>query len=272
MMFRLLSFAVIVAIVSVLCSQIDALLLTPPVTKSHRLQPFIGSKKQECQYRHHRKHIKISDRRTHCVHNGDTAETDELPIDDFKPLTMKVFESYQFFIRFTLQSIIEKHAQRSQGGSYRRRLRHRLKQLIFRRKHKLSPESDVVRENITATEPKKKKLGGIFGSLRKLAASRKNLTRLVGYDSSLLVPAFSYLILGALMSSVVPHFYSACISCVAAGEPNRSKLMWALIGLGSSQVAEALFTGFRGALFWIAGTLLVVVIERFCFDDTRYLP
>jgi hypothetical protein len=42
---------------------------------------------------------------------------------------------------------------------------------------------------------------------------------------------------------------------VASGDPNRAKLIWAIGGLGLSHVAEALFTGFRGALFWIAGTL-----------------
>ena len=55
------------------------------------------------------------------------------------------------------------------------------------------------------------------------------------------------------MSSVIPYYYSSCISCVAAGEASREKLLWALGGLGLSQVLEAIFTGCRGALFWITG-------------------
>jgi len=184
--------------------------------------------------------------------NGDVSETDdELPDDDFQPRTMKVLESFAFFVRFSAQTILEKRAQRSQGRSNRRRLRHRLKQLIFLRKYKHSVTD--VDDAVEIIEKSDENLG-IRESIRKLNESRKNLTRLVGYDSSLLLPAFSYLILGAFTSSIVPHFYSACISCVASQDHNRAKLMWAIGGLGLSHVAEALFTGFRGALFWIAGT------------------
>jgi hypothetical protein len=95
-----------------------------------------------------------------------------------------------------------------------------------------------------------------MASIRKLKESQQKLVRLVGYDSSLLVPAFSYLIAGALFKSIIPHFYSACISCVASGEVNRGKLLLALGGLGLSSVLEALFTGLRGALFWIAGEFM----------------
>ncbi len=59
--------------------------------------------------------------------------------------------------------------------------------------------------------------------------------------------------MGAFMSSVIPYYYSSCISCIASGEPNRSKLLWAIGGLGLSSFLEAVFTGLRGALFWIAG-------------------
>jgi ATP-binding cassette subfamily B (MDR/TAP) protein 9 len=59
--------------------------------------------------------------------------------------------------------------------------------------------------------------------------------------------------MGAFMSSVIPYFYSSCISCIASAEPNRNKLLWAIGGLGFSHFLEAVFTGLRGALFWIAG-------------------
>ena len=173
--------------------------------------------------------------------NGD--ENNESPVNEFQPRTMEVSESFAFFARFVVQSILEKRAQKTLGRDNRRRLRDRLKRVLFLRKDKKE----------SSTEKKKEKAGGIKESIRKLNESRKKLIELVGYDASLIVPAFSFLIMGAFMSSVIPYFYSSCISCVAAGESNREKLVWALGGLGLSHVLEAVFTGFRGALFWVAG-------------------
>ncbi len=264
-MTRWLSFAVFFAIAT--ChNQIDAL-VTPSARnvycRGHTV-PLLEYTRESEQFLHQRRHNQRAtalQSATEAAANGangdisteevDDDDDDELPHDDFEPRTMKVFESFAFFARFTVQSIIEKRAMKSQDGSNRRRLRQRLKQLIFRRKNE---QNDVI-GTIKATKKQPDEKTGIRGSLSGLNESRKNLTRLVGYDSSLLLPAFSYLLLGALMSSIVPHYYSACISCVAAGEPNRAKLIWAIGGLGLSHVAEALFTGFRGALFWIAGTL-----------------
>lgn len=170
--------------------------------------------------------------------NGVQSENSFSPVDEFQPRTMVVSESMIFFARFVARSIIEKRTQKRLGDAGRRRLRNRLKKSIFRKKA------------IPETERKE----GIRNSLRKLDQARQNLVRLVGYDSSLLMPAFSYLILGALFKSIIPHFYSACISCVSAREVNRAKLMIAMGGLGLSSVSEAFFTGLRGAMFWIAGS------------------
>jgi len=263
MMTRWLSFAVFFAIAT--ChNQIDAL-VAPSARKvyyrGHTAPLLLEYTRESEQFLHQRRHnhrataLRSATEAAANGANGDISteevdDDDELSHDDFEPRTMKVFESFAFFARFTVQSILEKRAMKSQDGSNRRRLRQRLKQLIFRRKN----EHNVI-ETIKATKKQPDEKTGIRGSLSGLNESRKNLTRLVGYDSSLLLPAFFYLIMGALMSSIVPHYYSACISCVAAGEPNRAKLIWAIGGLGLSHVAEALFTGFRGALFWIAGTL-----------------
>ena len=266
MMSRWLAFTLIVAVVS-FCNEADAL-VAPHLGKSHHLHQSsaqllgnIGVSQLALEPRHHKRTTTSSALQSLSTAaangaNGDVSEMeDELPVDIFQPRTMKVLESFAFFVRFSAQTILEKRALRRQGRSNRRRLRHRLKQLVFRRKYKhaVTDEDDTMAQPEEADENL-----GIRGSIRKLGESRKNLTRLVGYDSSLLVPAFSYLILGAFTSSIVPHFYSACISCVASGDPNRAKLIWAIGGLGLSHVAEALFTGFRGALFWIAGTLLCI--------------
>lgn len=264
MMSRWLAFVVIVAVVS-LCKETNAL-VNPYHGRLHHLQQspaLLLGNIQVPQIESQRRHQKLptTSSALHSLStaaaNGDISEIDdELPNDDdFQPRTMKVFESFAFFVRFSAQTILEKRAQRSQGRSNRRRLRHRLKQLIFRRNYKhLVTDADDVMESRDESDENL----GIRESIRKLNESRKNLTRLVGYDSSLLLPAFSYLILGAFTSSIVPHFYSACISCVASQDPNRAKLMWAIGGLGLSHVAEALFTGFRGALFWIAGTFICI--------------
>ncbi len=268
-MSRWLGFAVIAAVVTTLCSETNAL-VNPYLEKPYHLQqssalllgnigvPQLAIHKRHQSQRHHKvtsTSFALRSLSTAAANgaNGDVSMMeDELPVDDFQPRTMKVLESFAFFVRFSAQTILEKRAQRSQGRSNRRRLRHRLKQMIFRRKYKhLDTDADDL---VVKTEGSDENLG-LRESVRKLDESRKNLTRLVGYDSSLLLPAFSYLVLGAFTSSIVPHFYSACISCVASGDPNRAKLVWAIGGLGLSHVAEALFTGFRGALFWIAGTL-----------------
>mmetsp|Transcript_30514 Transcript_30514/g.64824 ORF Transcript_30514/g.64824 Transcript_30514/m.64824 type:complete len:251 (-) Transcript_30514:1470-2222(-) len=173
--------------------------------------------------------------------NGD--KDYESPVNEFQPRTMTVSGSFTFFARFLVQTILEKRAQRNLGQKNRRRLRSRLKRVLSLRKSK----TELI------TNKKKPKAGRRFESINKLNESRKKLIELVGYDSSLMVPSFSFLVMGAFMSSVIPHFYSSCISCVAAGEPNQGKLLWAVGGLGISYVLEALFTGFRGALFWVAG-------------------
>lgn len=195
--------------------------------------------------------------------------------NEFRPRTMKVSESVAFFARFVAQSILDKRAQKSLGRENRRRLRDRLKRVAFVRK---------ATKELVATTKKKGAKGakqrGMMGSLRKLNESRKSLIRLVGYDSSMMVPAFGYLIMGAFMSSVIPYFYSSCISCIASAEPNRNKLLWAIGGLGFSHFLEAVFTGLRGALFWIAGTRAnynvrvklhrnLLLQEAAFFDDTE---
>jgi ABC-type multidrug transport system fused ATPase/permease subunit len=158
---------------------------------------------------------------------------------------MKVTESMVFFARFVAQTIQQQRLQKQLSNAVRKRLRHRLKKLFIRKK-----EQDVTAVTPSTDEEE----WGIMASIRKLNESKQKLVGFGGYDSALLFPAFSYLIVGALFKSIIPHFYSACISCVAAGEANKGKLMLALGGLGLSSVLEALFTGLRGALFWIAGS------------------
>ncbi len=90
--------------------------------------------------------------------------------------------------------------------------------------------------------------------LRELDEQRRNLVTLADYTASIVVPSFSFLILGAFMMSVIPHFEARCVSLVATMDPSKPKLIKALMGLGISTTLCAYFTGMRGTLFWIAGT------------------
>jgi hypothetical protein len=86
---------------------------------------------------------------------------------------------------------------------------------------------------------------------------RKNVMTLAGYTPHIVVPSFTFLFLGALMTSIVPAYYSKCIQCVATLTATKGQLMEAIVGLGVTSIFAALFTGLRGSLFWIGGTCCV---------------
>jgi ABC-type multidrug transport system fused ATPase/permease subunit len=83
---------------------------------------------------------------------------------------------------------------------------------------------------------------------------RRNLVKLADYRAAVARPSFLFLILGALMTSVIPHFNAKCIQLVATSDSNMAHILEALLGLGISSTLCAFFTGMRGSLFWIAGT------------------
>ena len=167
--------------------------------------------------------------------NGDAHAAAPVSDPDFRPRTMRISESVAYFARFVVQTLAEKRAQRRRGREQGRRLRNRLKLVFFG--HGRATQAAAAKQEARAG-----------GTLAQLNASRKSLVRLVVHDASLMVPAFGFLLLGAFMSSVIPHFYSSCISCVATGA-SREQLASAVGGLVVSQFLEAVFTGLRGALF-----------------------
>ena len=111
----------------------------------------------------------------------------------------------------------------------------------------------------------RKSTGNVKGQRRamwqKLNEQRKNIVSLAGYTSDLVKPSFLFLFLGALMTSVVPSYYSKCIHCVSTLSATHGQLVEALIGLGVSSILAALFTGLRGSLFWIGGKLTTLVFN-----------
>ena len=100
---------------------------------------------------------------------------------------------------------------------------------------------------------------------KTLNDQRKNIMSLAGYTSHIVAPSFLFLFLGALMTSVVPSYYSKCIHCVSTLSATRGQLSEAIIGLGVSSIFAALFTGLRGSLFWIGGKYFryhITIMER----------
>lgn len=87
----------------------------------------------------------------------------------------------------------------------------------------------------------------------KMNEQRKNVMTLAGYTSSFIAPSFGFLLLGALMTSIVPSYWSKCIQCVATLSASKAQLVEALVGLGITSLLAGLFTGIRGSLFWIGG-------------------
>lgn len=88
---------------------------------------------------------------------------------------------------------------------------------------------------------------------KRLDEQRKNVMTLAGYTPSLVVPSFLFLFLGALMTSIVPSYYSKCIQCISTLTTSKAQLIESMVGLGITSTLAALFTGLRGSLFWIGG-------------------
>lgn len=92
---------------------------------------------------------------------------------------------------------------------------------------------------------------------KRMNEQRKNVISLAGYTSSFIAPSFGFLLLGALMTSIVPSYWGKCIQCVATLSASKAQLVEALVGLGVSSLLAGLFTGIRGSLFWIGGRLSI---------------
>jgi len=91
-------------------------------------------------------------------------------------------------------------------------------------------------------------------SLARLNEQRRNVVELADYTARIVAPSFVSLVLGALMVSVIPHYYAQCIQLVATVDADFGKVVAGLSGLVISSTLAALFTGLRGSLFWIAGS------------------
>ena len=140
------------------------------------------------------------------------------------PYTKPLTGSILFFCQFVTNILRLKQRRRKLLSLYRRRVK---------------------------SYPKKRRLRQ---ALAKMNEQRKNLVMLADYSRKIVVPSFGFLLLGALMTSIIPRFYAECMQVVATLDPDPSKVVRALVGLGITTTLGALFTAGRGALFWIAGS------------------
>ena len=150
--------------------------------------------------------------------------------NEIHPRTKSVPQSIAHFCRFVVTAFYENRRQKRF-----RSLRHRLV-----RKRAAADGS--------STTPR------WLRSLRRLNEQRQNVVELADYTARIVAPSFLSLILGALMVSVIPHYYAQCIQLVATLDADFAQIVTGLTGLVVSSTLAALFTGLRGSLFWIAGS------------------
>ena len=156
------------------------------------------------------------------------------------PETKSITGSMAFYARFVIQALVANKLKKSKSQVLK-------KQRGARRK-------------------------SFFENLAKLNEQRKNLVTLAGYNSRIVIPSFSFLFLGALMTSIVPLYESKCIQLVATLHPSRAKVVEALVGLVLSSTLASLFTGLRGSLFWLAGRFWLACLRRLLIFLHIYLP
>jgi len=97
----------------------------------------------------------------------------------------------------------------------------------------------------------------------------RRLRQLVGSDWILLVCGVVFLACAAVSDVCVPHFSSQALNAIvasAAGDADRS-VKAALVGLTAASGGAALFSGLRGATFWLAGTRVVSRLRTAMFDN-----
>jgi hypothetical protein len=202
---------------------------TTTIRKTNRVQkvhtnlvgPGLGSR--------HKGYSQIHGRRIHTSLASDVALDYYDPYvtaNKIEPKTQTISESLIFYARFLVDHFGKRPPKIVESGDANNLIRRLL------RKNTNSKENSI---------------------WRKMNEQRKNIMTLAGYTTSFVVPSFGFLLLGALMTSIVPSYWGKCIQCVATLTATKAQLVEALVGLGVSSLLAGLFTGIRGSLFWIGG-------------------
>lgn len=167
----------------------------------------------------------------------DYRKEEDFYVYGITPKTKSLTKSASFYAGFVVKRMVENRLKKRQcKKSSGERCR------FWKRKSQ---------PGIRPVKPKQKSFWDVIKSLNE---ERKNVVKLAGYDGPIVIPSFSSLLLGALIISIIPQYYSECLQCVATLDPSRNRIMRALFGLGLTSILGALFTGIRGSLFWIGGS------------------
>jgi hypothetical protein len=164
-----------------------------------------------------------------------TPDDEAFYVSGIQPKTLPLPHSFDFYVHFILTRMHDNRKKKQLEKKFRRGWR------FWKKLPPVQPDG---------TPPPRTTM---WDTIKILNHQRQNVVKLAGYNAPLVVPSFVCLFLGALLMSVIPHFYSECITCVATNEPSRIKCIQALCGLAISSTLSAIFTGLRGSLFWIAG-------------------
>ena len=170
-------------------------------------------------------------------------------INDFRPKCMTLNQSMVFFLNYLVLHRKEQAIKRNMANP------NSIRSKLWPSKSNINDVGQKVVERLRA-EVKQEQLEKkpFIETLKLLNESRKEMIELVGYDANLLVSCFGFAMLAALMNSIIPHYYSQAVNCLAnAMTSTRVEVVASLTGLGTASVLCALFTGIRGALFWLAG-------------------
>lgn len=184
------------------------------------------------------------------VETAQSQQSQQSLVNDFVPKQMTLTESMVFFTRYVVKLSKETTVKRELMG--KRRTISRLWSAPAKIEDFDTHDIETLRKEVEQEVMEKKPFKDTIANLNK---ARKELIHLVGYDAKLLVPCFGFAIMAAFMNSVIPHYYSMCVNCLAnALSSSRQDLIKAMTGLAVSSILCALFTGLRGALFWLAGS------------------
>ncbi len=172
--------------------------------------------------------------------NGDASDGDgggggggnDDVASEFRPRTMTVSESAAFYVRFVLTTILDNRARRGRDRDYRRRLRDRMRRVTFARGGGRGALGELhdgkMRGGGGGGGGRRRR--GIVGSIRKLDESRKGLIRLVGYDSSMMVPGEKVHIAMPAIAHSIPVFALFPSAHICFAFKTNNAFLFSLIG------------------------------------------
>lgn len=131
----------------------------------------------------------------------------------------------------------------------------------------ISSTLSFIRESTRRSRKKSKKEKDEENKLAVLKAEREwtALGKLASMDMAVLVISTVSLVAAALCDIAAPHYSAKALSMVIGGD--RSAFAGAMRGLIAFSVGSAIFTGLRGAFFWIAGARVVTRLRQKLFAN-----